>query len=259
MRVTAIVDLCEPNAAKMALAPLGAASALARILARCVAIEKVNAVVCVMSAAPEADALAEEADRCDAIVLRGDPSDALGLCARAASETGADQIIRITGDRPFLDPALCARVLALLGESDADYACNDLPASWPHGLDCETYPARLLHWADMLAAEASQRATAGQWIRVNPDLKKANLTGPGGDFARMRWTLAWPEDLAFAQAVFAQFGERAASAGASELAAFCLRRPDIVALNAKRSDMLRLKSTLRADIVTEPVAMGLVA
>lgn len=259
MRVTAIVDLCEANVAKMAMAPLGAASVLARVLVRCAAIPMVNALTCVMSDAAECDGLAEEADRRDAIIVRGDTTDALGLCARAASETGADHIIRVTGDRPFLDPALCARVLELLAGSDADYACNDLPATWPHGLDCEAYPARLLHWADTLAVETNQRTPAGHWIRVNPDLRKASLTGPGGDFARMRWSVRWPEDLAFARAVFAQLGERAAKASASELAAFCLRRPDIAALNAKRSDTVRLKAKQRADIVTEPVALGQVA
>jgi spore coat polysaccharide biosynthesis protein SpsF (cytidylyltransferase family) len=259
MRVTAIVDVCEPSIAKMAMAPLGAATLLARILMRCAAIPKVNAVACVLSDAPECDALADEADRGDARVFRGDAADALGLCARAASETGADTVIRVTGDRPFIDPALCERVLALLEQSETDYACNDLPATWPHGLDCETYPARLLHWADTLAVEARQRAAAGDWIRVNSDLRKANLTGPGGDFARMRWTLAFPEDLAFAQAVFAHLGERAATASAAELAAFCLRRPDVAALNAKRSDRRRLTSVLRADFVTEPVSLSQVA
>jgi spore coat polysaccharide biosynthesis protein SpsF len=259
MRATVIVDLCEANVAKMAMAPLGAQCALTRVLLRCVAIPKVNAIVCVMSDAAEHDALADAADQCDVRVFRGDPRDALGLCARAASDTAADVVVRIAGNRPFIDPALCARVIDLLGEADADYACNDLPASWPHGLDCETYSARLLHWADNLAEEPSQRAEAGVWIRANPDLRKASLTGPGGDFAHMRWTLTWPEDLAFAQAVFEQLGERAASASASEIAALCLRRPDIAALNAKRSDSVRLKATLRADVVTEPVSLSQIA
>lgn len=257
MRTLVIVDACEAESASQALAPLGRASALNRVLERAARIPGADALACLISDAPEQDEIAQEAEASDALVVRGDCADALTLAADAASETGAEMVLRISADRPFLDPALCARVLALLAETDADYVCNDLPASWPHGLDCEAYSARLLHWADHLARHAGHRARAGQWIRTNSDLRKACLTGPGGDFARMRWTLNWPEDLAFAQAVFAQMGEAAASANASELAAFCLRRPDLCALNAKRGDQARLLASVRADIETAPV--GLVA
>jgi spore coat polysaccharide biosynthesis protein SpsF (cytidylyltransferase family) len=257
MRTLVIVDVCEAESASLALAPLGRASALNRVLERAARIPGADALACLLSNAPEHDELAEEAEACDALVLRGDPADALRLAADAASDTGADVVLRVSADRPFLDPALCARVLTLLLETDADYACNDLPASWPHGLDCEAFSARLLHWADHLADHPGQRARPGHWIRTNSDLRKACLTGPGGDFARMRWTLHWPEDLAFAQAVFAQMGEGAASANASELASFCLRRPDLCALNAARGDKARLLAVVRADIETAPV--GLVA
>jgi spore coat polysaccharide biosynthesis protein SpsF (cytidylyltransferase family) len=243
----------------MALAPLGGVSALRRVLDRCRLIAGVDMLVCIAPDTNDFDELAAEAALSGALVVRGDGADPLGLCARAASETGADTIIHLGADSPFIDPALCARMLALLAEAEADYSCNDLPATWPHGLDCEIFPARLLHWADALATEPEQRARATSWLRFNPDLRKASLTGPGGDFAHLRWLLQWPEDLSFAQAVFEHLGERAASVSASELAALCLRRPDIPALNAKRNDTLRLTATLHADFSTPPLSLSSVA
>ena len=259
MSIAAIVDVCAPEAGAMALAPLGHASALRRVLDRCAAIPGVDAIACILPDAAEFDAIAEDADHGDMLVLRGDRSDPLALCAAAATELDAETVIYVGADRPFIDPALCSRVLSLLQEAEADYSCNDLPASWPHGLDCEIFPARLLHWADALANSPAQRARATGWLRGNPDLRKANLTGPGGAFTHMRWLLQGPEDLAFAQAVYAQMGERAAIASASEIAAVCLRRPDIPALNAARSDTLRLKQTIRADVETAPMSLGSVA
>ena len=165
----------------------------------------------------------------------------------------------VTSDCPFIDPALCTRVLALLDETNADYACNNLPASWPHGLDCEAFPARLLHWAQQIADTPYQREHVTPWLRENESLVKATLTGPGGGIARMRWTLDWAEDLTFAEAVFGALGERAATASAAEIAALVMRRPDIAALNEMRSDEQRLAARRRADVSTPPLPLALAA
>jgi spore coat polysaccharide biosynthesis protein SpsF (cytidylyltransferase family) len=261
MKLAVIVDACATGEAGESLltARLGDASVLRRVLERCVRMPAMEALICVMSDGRHADPLAEDAEQCDALVVRGDAGDALGLCAQGASECGADTIIRIAANQPFFDPALGARVLELMREADADYSCNDLPASWPEGLDCEVFSARLLHWADALADHPDHREKVTSWMRANSDLKKACLTGPGGDFAHMRWALGWPEDLAFAQAVFDQMGERAASASAAEIASFCMRRPDVAGLNGKRNNAVRLKTKWRADVETPPMSLSAVA
>jgi spore coat polysaccharide biosynthesis protein SpsF (cytidylyltransferase family) len=261
MKLAVIVDACATGDAGESLltAELGGVCVLRRVLERCARVPGIDALICVMSNTPEADGLALQAEQCDALVVRGDARDALGLCAEGASECGADTIIRIAANQPFFDPALCARVLELMHDADADFSCNDLPASWPEGLDCEVFSARLLHWADALADHPEHREKVTSWMRANSDLKKACLTGPGGDFAHMRWALGWPEDLAFAQKVFEQMGERAASASAAEIASFCMRRPDVAGLNGARNNAVRLKAKWRADIETPPMSLGAVA
>lgn len=261
MELAVIVDACMTGKAGESLltAQLGRACVLRHVLERCARTPGIGALICVMSNDPGMDKAAAEAEQCDALVVRGDAADALGLCAQAASEAGAHIVIRVAADQPFFDPALGARVVHLLHEADADYSCTDLPASWPEGLDCEVFSARLLHWADALADHPDHRAKVTSWMRANSDLKKACLTGPGGDFAHMRWALDFPEDLAFAQAVFDQLGERAASAGAAEIASLCMRRPDVAALNAKRNNGVRLKAKIRADVETAPMSLSVVA
>ena len=51
----------------------------------------------------------------------------------------------------------------------------------------------------------------------------------------------------------------AARAGAAEIAALCLRRPDLVAINSACVDEMRLGAGDRADIVTDPVSLSLAA
>jgi spore coat polysaccharide biosynthesis protein SpsF (cytidylyltransferase family) len=134
-----------------------------------------------------------------------------------------------------------------------------MPASWPHGLDCEAFPARLLHWAHVLADDREDREHVTPWLRENDTLVKAALTGPGDGIARMRWTLDYPEDYDFACAVYEALGERAATASAAEIAALVMRRPDIPALNEARRDDTRLATRERADMQTPRLSLALAA
>ncbi|XBQ16428.1 MAG: glycosyltransferase family protein [Oceanicaulis sp.] len=241
------------------LEDLGAKTALARCLNRCKTIPGVDLVVCAIPDTAENDPVAEEAADNGVMVVRGDEHDVLSRYARAAREAGADTVMRITSDCPFIDPVLAGGVLSLLKDSRADYASNNAPALFPHGLDCEAFSAELLFEADRKAADPFEREHVTPWIRNHPRLSHVNLRGPGGGLERLRWTLDKPEDLAFFRAVFEAMGERAATAGAAELAGLCLRRPDIVAINAGQCDAARLSADYPATRQTRPVPLGLAA
>jgi spore coat polysaccharide biosynthesis protein SpsF len=240
-----------------AILPLGSSTVLAQVLARCARIPGANAVVCATPDAADSDPVAEAAERCGALVVRGSERDVLARYAAAARAAEADVVMRITSDCPFVDPLICGRVLALLA-AGAEYTSLDMPVTWPHGLDCEAFPARLLYAAEDQAEEPFEREHVTPWIRARAK-PKATLTGPGMPFTAMRWTLDWPEDYRFVKAVHAALGEHAALAGAAEIASLCLRRADIAAINASRRDEARLSSPLRADIATAPIGFPIAA
>lgn len=241
------------------LQPLGGATALKRVLDRCARVPGADVVVCAVPDTDDSDPVAREAAKAGAAVVRGSEKDVLARYAKAATHVGADTVMRVTSDCPFIDPALCGRVLTLFEETGADYASNTMPASWPHGLDCEVFPARLLHWADRLAALPAEREHVTPWLREHEGFMRAALVGPGGDIARMRWTLDYAEDYAFMCAVYHALGDRAAAASAAEIAALVMRRPDIPALNAARHDETRLVRRRRADVETPPLSLALAA
>lgn len=237
---------------------LGRGAVLEQVLARCAAIPGVDIVVCATPDSAESDPVAAEGERCGALVVRGSETDVLSRYAKAARAADADVVIRVTSDCPFIDPMICGKMLALLAERGVDYASLDMPASWPHGLDCEAFPARLLYEADDKAVAPHEREHVTPWIRARV-APKATLTGPGAPFNAMRWTLDWPEDYQFLTAIAAELGERARNASAAEIASLCLRRPDIAAINAMRIDQNRLASPLRAEIATAPMGFPLAA
>jgi spore coat polysaccharide biosynthesis protein SpsF (cytidylyltransferase family) len=242
---------------------LGRETALVRCLDRCAEIPGVDEVVCAAPAGVADDPLAEIARRAGYRVSRGEADDVLARLARAAHEVDADLVMRVSGDCPFIDPALCGRVCDLYAAArdayGADYACNNLPAKFPHGLDCELFSAERLYDAAWLSRTHHEREQATTWFRAREDIVKACLAGPGAGLERMRWTLDWPEDLAFVRAIYDELGEDAATVSWVELAALCLRRPDLVALNASRSDDARLRSAQRAELLTTPTRFALAA
>jgi spore coat polysaccharide biosynthesis protein SpsF len=71
----------------------------------------------------------------------------------------------------------------------------------------------------------------------------------------MRWTLDHPEDLDFFRSLFHALGPRAPFASAAELAAFCMRRQDLLAINAHLIDRSRLEALDRAEIETAPQSL----
>ena len=184
------------------LRDLGGRTVLEHVLTRCRMIDGVDTVVCATTENASDDPVAAEAARLGFDVFRGDENDVLSRYLGAARHAGADIVMRVTADCPLIDPKVCAAVLRLRRETNADYASNNMPRSFPHGLDCEAFTRAALEEAARTATEAYDREHVTPWLRRHPNLRRANLTGPGWPATSYRWTLDYPEDYAFFSAVF---------------------------------------------------------
>jgi spore coat polysaccharide biosynthesis protein SpsF (cytidylyltransferase family) len=234
------------------LEPIGAKSALARCLERCQDIPGVDAVVVAIPHSSVNDPIEAEALRLGCCVSRGPEDDVLARYAIAARSVHADVVMRVTSDCPLIDPQVCGQVRDLLDTEDAEYVCNNMPAKYPHGLDCDAFAAARLYDADWLARTPYEREHVTPWLRTREEIRKACHVGPGQGLERLRWTLDHPDDLKFFQELFDVMGEKAARASWSEIAAVCLRRPDLVAINAAHVDETRLAAEQTADVETAP-------
>ena len=73
-----------------------------------------------------------------------------------------------------------------------------------------------------LEAEAVEdREHVSPWMRRHAELRRVNLQGPGGDCVDLRWTLDYPADLAFLEALF----EKLAPGPALPLSEVATRQP----------------------------------
>lgn len=209
-------------------------SVLMHVLSRAKAIPGADIVCCATTNEPADDAVAAEAEQTGCTVYRGSPDDVLDRYAKAAQMLDASVIVRITCDCPLLDAKVCGDVIRLRQDKSADYAANNLAPTWPHGLDCEAFTTAALNAADADALARYDREHVTPWIRNNPRLAKANLEGPGGEAASMRWALDYPEDLAFLKALNEK-ADLSTLTHWQEVVALVQAHPALLVINRKRS------------------------
>lgn len=207
---------------------------LQHVLKRCKRVPGVDVVVCAVPGDASSAPIMRAADEAGATVFKGSEQDVLARYLGAARAVGADVVLRVTSDCPLIDPQVCGEVLALRHRDDADYACNNMPRSFPHGLDCEAFPVRALAEAAAATNDAFDHEHVTPWLRRAPHIRRANLPSGDASLATLRWTLDYPEDLQFFRALFAA-APSSAQTGFKEIVALLRQRPDIEALNASRS------------------------
>src|SRR5205085_8958267 len=175
---------------------------LEEVLRRCRAIPGTEAVICAIPDQPEDDVLIPLVKRAGCLLVRCSATDVLSRYRQAADEAGSQIVMRVTSDCPLIDPALCGEVLRRRSETGADYACNNMPPSFPHGLDCEAFTVEALRRADAEARGADDREHVTPWLRRASGIARTSIKGPGGRAGEQRWTLDYPEDYEFLRALF---------------------------------------------------------
>lgn len=206
---------------------------LEHVLTRCAAIPGADIVVCAVPDEEASGPLEVVAQRCGATVFRGPGGDVLKRYEGAARAVGAEIVMRVTSDCPLIDPGVCGGVLALRARTQVDYAANNMPITFPHGLDCEAFTAEVLEAADAHAEASYDREHVTPWMRRAPQLKRANLASGDASLAEHRWTLDYSEDLAFFRAVFAALPPGSPARMADVLGAIAAD-PSLTEINASR-------------------------
>lgn len=133
-------------------------------------------------------------DLCEGCYVSIGPEDnVLRRYQIAADVAGADRIVRVTSDCPFLDPYVAESVIRMHDLSGADYVSNVWPTrTWPDGLDVEVFTRKAL---DELHAPDEHVTT---WLRRpdSPCLESAVI-----DLGRLKWSVDTRDDLEFANEI----------------------------------------------------------
>lgn len=140
------------------------------------------------------DPLADMARYLDINLVRGDEKDVLSRFHKVAIKTDCENLVRITGDCPLVDPSLISKIIKTFLSKDFDYLSNCFPPSFPDGLDVEIFKKKVLFKAHQECQDLSFREHVTPWIREQNRFKVGTFKSEV-DYSHLRLTVDEPEDL----------------------------------------------------------------
>jgi len=208
---------------------------LERMVERLARATTLDEVVVATSEAAEDDAVAAWCRSRDVRCVRGHPTDVLDRVHLAARQTGAEIVVRLTGDCPLIDPEIVDLCVRTYRDADppVDLVVNRLPweRSYPIGLDAEVFGREQLETAWREARAPHQREHVVPYLYEHPDRFAMIHLEADGDYGAYRWTIDTPEDLEAVRAIVRAFDGRD-DFGWREVLELVQRRPELAQINA---------------------------
>lgn len=148
---------------------------------------------------------------------RGSLNDVLDRFWESAKDSGADHVVRLTGDCPLCDPEVIDQLVQFHLSHGFDYTSNIDPPTYPDGLDVEVFRVSCLHQAWKEASLYSEREHVTPYIRKHGDLFLCGNLRNDKDLSFHRWTVDEPADYAFALLVYENLYENNPNFGTNDV------------------------------------------
>lgn len=166
--------------------------------------QRLDGLILATSTMPQDDVLERFAADLDLSCFRGSELDVLSRYYQAATQWGADVIVRVTGDCPLIDPKVVDSVINAHGRSGADYTSNALVRTYPRGLDTEVLTYEVLATAYRAAKEDYEREHVTPYIWRHHELFQLRSVEAEGKLRRpeLRLTVDTEEDLSLIRSIY---------------------------------------------------------
>jgi len=216
------------------LKPLVGRPVLWHIIHRLRKCETVDEVVIATSVKAGDDPLVGFAASMGVRVCRGPEDDVLRRFLIAAEATGADVIVRVTGDAPLVDPATVDALVRLLCQRGADYVTAE------PGVPCihEGFSPMSASVLRRLASEKGDHPVAREhvtaYFKQDPAFARCVCFDVPAEhrFAGARLSVDVPADLVFLERIYALLGQAPGEADVAEVVRLLKRCPELLKLNA---------------------------
>lgn len=181
---------------------LGGVPVLIHMIRRIKRCKYINEIV-IATTTKEEDDIVERLARQEHIkVFRGSELDVLDRYYNAAKSSKADIIVRVTSDDPLIDFEVVDKVIKNILVEKSDYSCNNIPRTYPLGLDCESFTFKALETAWINAKKEREREHVTPYIREHTDMFKISTLTNDKDYSYLRWTLDTLEDYKYISNIY---------------------------------------------------------
>lgn len=167
--------------------------------------KKINKLIVATSDNSSDDLLVKVLERHGVETFRGPLENVYLRFLKVIESEIGDYFVRLTADCPLVMPEIIDLLLESFNPENYDYMSNTIDPSFPDGLDVEVFTkSSFLSLRNLsLSHEELEHVTlAYHWNKDN--FRLANFKG-NPDRSDMRWTVDYPEDLAFVRSVYHHF------------------------------------------------------
>ena len=175
---------------------------LIHVINRVKQAKKVDEIIVATTDKSRDDVIVDIGKKENVKVFRGSEEDVLERYYKAARYFKSDTVVRITSDNPLTDYRLIDKIIDNLILHEADYSCNNMPPTYPYGLDCECFTFKTLENAFFNAKEHYEREHVSPYIRENNELFKIVSIKGDKDYSYLSWTLDTQEDYEYIKIIF---------------------------------------------------------
>ncbi|MCB1152396.1 MAG: glycosyltransferase family protein [Deltaproteobacteria bacterium] len=233
-------------------APLAGKPLLDHVLARLMAADTVDEIVCATTHNPGDMAILEFAESRGVLGFAGAVNDVQSRFIEAAEMFDLDVIVRICGDSPFIDPKMIDRLVSVVLDTHADYAEPDprTPGAY-EGMEVVTL--RALKMARLLGDDGPDREHVTRYIRNHVHLFRVVHPVPTPETrGHYRLSVDNYADFEFASTVYDILYRPGEIFEAADVADLLRRYPEIADINAHvRQKAMDAKDFPVAFLVTE--------
>lgn len=169
-------------------------------------------------------------------VFRGSEKDVLGRILGAVRSVKGELHVQTTGDCPLLDPEIVDRIIQAFLDNvkNVDFVSNVMKRTYPVGLECRVFSAKILEEVDKLTNDPIDRVHGSTYIYTVPGrYRTLNIEAPEElRYPDWRWTLDTPEDLDFIRRVYSHFYSDKPNFTSLDIRDWLLENPDFVSINS---------------------------
>lgn len=157
--------------------------------------KRIDNIVIATTDKKEDDKIINLCEKINLNCFRGSDQDVLDRYYKCSLKyPGYNQIIRITGDCPLVDPELIDKIINFYENNNFDYAVNPIEDNFPDGLAAEIFKKDVLFEAARRAKLSSEREHMTLYLVNNQKYKKGYFKAPQ-DYSSYRFTVDEPADL----------------------------------------------------------------
>jgi spore coat polysaccharide biosynthesis protein SpsF len=199
---------------------------LGRVLDRARAVKPALPVVVATSDRALDDPIVAFAEAEGVSTFRGAADDVLGRALACAEAFGFSAMVRISGDSPFIDPALIQKCVARFeaARPGLDLVTTIMPRTFPPGTSVEVIATKTLRRVAIDAVAADEREHVTPFFYRNAScFCIENLAAPDGRYQGVALTVDEPRDLDRVVRIATALGAGAAVASLDEIVALARR------------------------------------